>query len=120
MPSHLPQKNTLKCGLFPVQESIGPNVGLRYEGENALTRESPMVQWVKDPALSLLWFWLLLWCQELLYAVGTAERKKGRNRGREGGREGERERKSKEGGKKERKCFKEFNRELYPISQDRP
>ena len=38
-----------------------------------------MVQWVKDPALSLLWLWLLLvrsLAQELLHDTGMAKKKK--------------------------------------------
>ena len=35
-----------------------------------------MVQWVKDPALSLLWLGLLPWLRfKSLYATGTAEKK---------------------------------------------
>ena len=36
-----------------------------------------LAQWVKDPALSLLWLWLFLWvqflAQELSYTAGAAK-----------------------------------------------
>ena len=55
----------------------GPDVVVMKED----SRSSLMAQQLKDPLLSLLWQWFILWPQELLHAVGAAKKKKKKKKG---------------------------------------